>query len=51
LGDTWFENQLLAEPCHPGGMGQWQNGIFEVIDVGAKRTAPPIYPKPPWPGQ
>ena len=34
---------------HPGEIGQWQNGVFEVIDTGAKRTAPPIYPKPDWP--
>jgi len=23
--------------------------VFEVIDPGAKRTAKPEYPKPPWP--
>ena len=51
LGDTWFDNQILAAECHPGEVGQWQNGFIEVIDVGAKRTAPPIYPKPAWPGQ
>jgi branched-chain amino acid transport system substrate-binding protein len=50
LGDTWFDNQLLAVECHPGQVGQWQNGVFEVIDPGAKRTAAPIYPKPAWPG-
>jgi len=33
---------------HPGEIGQWQNGVFEVIDVGDKRTAPPIL-KPDWP--
>jgi branched-chain amino acid transport system substrate-binding protein len=49
LGETWFDNQILAEGCHPGQMGQWQNGLFEVIDVGDKRTADPIYPKPAWP--
>jgi branched-chain amino acid transport system substrate-binding protein len=49
LGDTWFDNQILATECHPGQMGQWQNGVFEVIDVGTKRTAAPIYPKPAWP--
>jgi len=30
-------------------LGQWQNGVFEVIDPGAKRTAEPIFPKPEWP--
>jgi branched-chain amino acid transport system substrate-binding protein len=49
LGDTWFDNQILALECNPGEIGQWQNGLFEVIDVGAKRTAAPIYPKPAWP--
>ncbi len=51
LGDTWFDNQILAADCHPGQVGQWQNGMIEVIDVGAKRTADPIYPKTAWPGQ
>ena len=51
LGLTWFENGLLAVECYPGQIGQWQNGVFEVIDPGMKRTAEPIYPKPRWPGQ
>jgi len=49
LGDTFMTNQILDVSCYLGQMGQWQNGIFEVIDPGAKRTAPPIYPKPAWP--
>jgi branched-chain amino acid transport system substrate-binding protein len=49
LGKTWFENQMLARECYAGQVGQWQNGVFEVIDPGPKRTAAPIYPKPPWP--
>jgi branched-chain amino acid transport system substrate-binding protein len=49
LGETWFENQMLARECYAGQIGQWQNGIFEVIDPGPKRTAEPIYPKPAWP--
>jgi branched-chain amino acid transport system substrate-binding protein len=32
---------------HPGQIGQWQKGIFEVIDPGEKRTAKPIV-KPKW---
>ncbi len=40
--DRYFEN-------HPGEIGQWQKGVFEVIDPGPKRTAPPEYPKPAWP--
>ncbi len=50
LGPTWFDGGLLAVECYPGQVGQWQNGQFEVIDPGKKRTAEPIYPKPEWPG-
>jgi len=56
LGDTWFNmtnggkgGGVLAVECYAGQIGQWQSGIFEVIDTGAKRTADPIYPKPNWP--
>jgi branched-chain amino acid transport system substrate-binding protein len=49
LGPTWFENQLLAVECHPGQIGQWQKGVFEVIGPKDKATAAPIYPKPKWP--
>jgi branched-chain amino acid transport system substrate-binding protein len=49
LGPTWFEGGRLAPACHPGEIGQWQNGVFEVIDPGEKRTAAPEFPKPPWP--
>ena len=53
LGPTWFETIdgggcLLAVDCHPGEIGQWQNGVFEVIGPEEKATAPPIYPKPAW---
>jgi branched-chain amino acid transport system substrate-binding protein len=50
LGPYWYDqSQYLAAECHPGEIGQWQSGIFEVIDPGVKRTAPPEYPKPDWP--
>jgi len=49
LGDTWFENGLLAKECHTGEIGQWQNGVFEVIGPKDKATAEMIYPKPAWP--
>ncbi|MBN2041694.1 MAG: amino acid ABC transporter substrate-binding protein [Spirochaetes bacterium] len=49
LGKTYFKNQLLARECYAGQIGQWQNGVFEVIDPGKKRTAKPIYPKPDFP--
>jgi branched-chain amino acid transport system substrate-binding protein len=55
LGDTYWDIQgdagggLLPQECYAGQIGQWQNGIFEVVDPGSKRTAAPIYPKPDWP--
>jgi len=54
LGPTWFETvggggALLAVECHPGQIGQWQKGVFEVIGPKNKATAKGIYPKPPWP--
>jgi len=47
--DTFFVNQLLDNSCYAGQIGQWQNGVPQVIDPGEKRTADPIYPKQPWP--
>jgi len=49
LGTTWFENGLLAKDCHPGEIGQWINGVFEVIGPKDKATAEMVYPKPAWP--
>ena len=46
MGPMKFENGLNT--THPGEIGQWQNGVFEIIDPGKKRTAEPIFPKPPW---
>ncbi len=47
LGPFWYdERQLFVN--HPGEIGQWQGDVFEVIDPGEKRTAPPIL-KPAWP--
>jgi branched-chain amino acid transport system substrate-binding protein len=47
--DTFFTNQIFDISSYDGQIGQWQKGAAEVVDVGAKRTAAPIYPKPPWP--
>lgn len=57
LGDTWFDmtaggegGGLLAQECHPGQVGQWQNGVFEVIGPADKMTTDMVlYPKPNWP--
>ena len=44
--DTFFTNQILDGSCYAGQIGQWQNGVPQVIDVGAKRTAAsPCYPE------
>jgi len=47
LGDTYFTNGLMAKESHPGEVGQWQNGIVEIIG-GNKTTSQFIYPKPAW---
>jgi branched-chain amino acid transport system substrate-binding protein len=47
MGPMRFEKGFNT--THPGEIGQWQKGVFEIIDVGKKRTAKPIYPKPAWP--
>jgi branched-chain amino acid transport system substrate-binding protein len=46
MGPMSFKGQYNTN--HPGEIGQWQNGAWEVIDPGPKRTAKPIYPKPAW---
>ena len=48
LGPFWYDQKRYFVN-HPGEIGQWQNGVFEVIDKSDKRTAPPEYPKPDWP--
>jgi branched-chain amino acid transport system substrate-binding protein len=49
LGLTWFEKGPLARACHPGEIGQWQKGVYEVVARKEKVTAPFLYPKPDWP--
>ena len=55
LGEMWWDihgtdgGGLLPQACYAGQIGQWQSGLFEVVDAGAKRTADPIYPKADWP--
>jgi branched-chain amino acid transport system substrate-binding protein len=57
LGEMWWDIQgsdgggLLPQACYAGQIGQWQSGVFEVVDAGAKRTADPVYPKPPYPAK
>jgi branched-chain amino acid transport system substrate-binding protein len=64
FGDTWFYRPggdvgggILAKECHPGEIGQWQNGVFQVIGYDGVTdilpnyviTADFVYPKPHWP--
>jgi branched-chain amino acid transport system substrate-binding protein len=49
LGPTWFENGLLAKEAHAGEIGQWIDGVFEVVGPRDKATGEFVYPKPPWP--
>ncbi len=57
LGDTWFDmtaagegGGLLSKDCHPGQVGQWQDGTYEVIGPSDKvTTSKVVYPKPAWP--
>jgi branched-chain amino acid transport system substrate-binding protein len=58
LGDTYYTTfggggGLLAKETHQGEVGQWQNGIYEVVGGGpwpaTKLTADFEYPKPAWP--
>jgi hypothetical protein len=46
LGPMKFEKGFNTN--HAGEIGQWQKGVFEIIDPGKKRTAEPEYPKPAW---
>jgi ABC-type branched-subunit amino acid transport system substrate-binding protein len=50
MGTVHFVNNQIAGEVYLGQIGQWQSGIYHVIDVSARnRTAAPIIPKPPWP--
>jgi branched-chain amino acid transport system substrate-binding protein len=57
LGDTWFTifgekgGGLMAKESHPGEVGQWVDGVYEVVGPFDKATADWVYPKPNWPGQ
>jgi branched-chain amino acid transport system substrate-binding protein len=49
LGETWFDKGLLAKEAHTGEIGQWQNGVYEVVGPKKNATAELVYPKPEWP--
>jgi branched-chain amino acid transport system substrate-binding protein len=46
IGPVKFEGGFNVQS--PGEIGQWQSGEFEVVAAKDKRTAKPIFPKPPW---
>ena len=48
VGELWFENGGVPAECYPGQVGQWQNGIFEVVAPTDKATNDPLIPKPKW---
>ncbi len=48
VGELWFENGGVPAECYPGQVGQWQNGIFEVVAPNDKATNDPLIPKPKW---
>lgn len=47
IGPVKYVDQINVQS--PGEVGQWQNGAYEIVAAKEKRTAQPIYPKPPWP--
>lgn len=47
IGPVKYVDQINVQS--PGEVGQWQNGAYEIVSAKEKRTAQPIYPKPPWP--
>ncbi len=51
LGPMQFVNHELTLDSWAGMIGQYINGVAEVIDVGDNRTAEPVYPKPAWPAK
>jgi branched-chain amino acid transport system substrate-binding protein len=48
MGPVWFVNNSFAPECFPGNVGQWQGGVYQILDQTDKRTAAPII-KPAWP--
>jgi len=49
-GALTFTDNRPADDMYAGNIGQWQNGVFEVIDADQHRTADPLFPKPAWKG-
>jgi branched-chain amino acid transport system substrate-binding protein len=58
IDDVYFEmfgdgGGLMAKETHAGEIGQWQNGMVEVVGGGdwpaTVLTSDWVYPKPPWP--
>jgi branched-chain amino acid transport system substrate-binding protein len=42
---------LMPQDVYDGQIGQWQKGVFEVIDADKHNTSPMEFPKPAWPAK
>lgn len=42
---------LMPQDVYDGQIGQWQKGVFEVIDNDKHKTADMEFPKPAWPAK
>lgn len=56
LGETWFDmagdgagGGLLSKDAHTGEVGQYINGVYEVVGPYEWATADWVVPKPEWP--
>jgi branched-chain amino acid transport system substrate-binding protein len=58
ISDFYYEmagdgGGLMAKEAHAGEIGQWQNGMVEIVGGGdwpaTVLTSEWLYPKPPWP--
>lgn len=47
IGPVKFEDNYNIH--HPGLLGQWQKGTYEIVWPKEQSTAAFVYPKPPWP--
>ena len=46
IGPMKFVNGFNT--THAGEIGQWQNGVFEIVDPGQNAKARALFPKPAW---
>lgn len=51
MGEVWFEDGRIPAEAYPAHVGQWQDGVFELVAPTDSQTAEPVIPKPEWPEQ